>query len=263
MPKVLIVVDPSPQEITPPTLKGMLATLELEKTKNPIQAMSVEVVATDTLKSKIQENFKRPDFYLTQANDQTSNIQETRFLSEIIFCPLTLSLPENLVFPSQNIFQACRDVIGLRQLLAQKMQVAIGNGCFWLPVVLTAKGPLYGEVIALAGGEGTETKLPEDLSLSELSYYQPFHLSDALRQPLYQMAYKLLQFLSAPPATYLVQFGLQAGEICFDKLWPFPTAPALASSNVQQPDLFTCHWYCLTAKPLLDLTIISTPEGEI
>ncbi len=237
MPKVLIVVEQIGLEVTDPTVEGMLAALELDNTTDTIQATSVEVVAAHNLKSKIQE---------------------TGFLEEIIFCPLTLSLPEDLVFPSQEIFQACRDVTGLRQLLAKKMQVAIGDGCFWLPVVLTAKGPLYGEVIGLAAEEFIETKLPEDLSLSELSYYQPFHLSDALRQSLYQMAYKLLQSLSALPATYLVQFGLQTEkeEICFDRLWPFPTAPALATINVQQPDLFSCHWYCLVAKPLLDLTIM-------
>ncbi|MBR8832854.1 MAG: hypothetical protein DSM106950_02120 [Stigonema ocellatum SAG 48.90 = DSM 106950] len=261
MPKVLIVVEPSGQEVTDsPTLKGMLAALELGNTKDFIQVTSVEVVAANNLESKIQGTFKKPDSCLSPVKDQTSKIQEIGFFEEIIFCPLTLCLPENLVFPSQGIFQACRDVASLRQRVADKMQIAISDGCFWLPVVLTAKGPLYGEVISLASGRFTDTKSLKDLSLSELSYYQPFHLSDALRQPLYQVAYQLLQSLSAPPATYLVQFGLQKDKISFDRLWPFPTTPALASIGIQQPDLFTSHLYCLAAKPLLDLTIMSSTD---
>ncbi|NJR75254.1 MAG: hypothetical protein HC773_19680 [Scytonema sp. CRU_2_7] len=164
-------------------------------------------------------------------------------------------MPENLVLPFEGVIKACRDVPGLRQQLAQHIQVAAGDGCYWLPVVLTVKGPLYGEVITLAE-EFNSKKLPDNLLLCDLTYDQPLHLSDALRQKLYEMAHDLLQFLSAPPATYLVQFGLEKSEICFDRLWPFPTAPALASIGVQRPDLFTCHWYCLTAKPILDLTII-------
>jgi hypothetical protein len=26
--------------------------------------------------------------------------------------------------------------------------------------------------------------------------------------------------------------------------------------GVQEPDLFTCHWYCLTGKPIRDLLIL-------
>lgn len=245
MPKVLIVVDSDGREITDsPTVKRMLSAIERAIAEDATPATSVEVVAANYLRSK-------EEILGFQPSDGDNFSQ----LPEMLFCPLTLSLPEHLGLPFQAIIKACADVPGLRQQLAQEMQVAIGDGCFWLPVVLTAKGPLYGEVIALAE-EFYEKKLPQNLLLCDITYYQPFHLSDALRQPLYHMAYNLLQSLSAPPATYLVQFGLQKSEICFDRLWPFPTAPALASVGVQQPDLFTCHWYCLTAKPILDLTII-------
>jgi hypothetical protein len=245
MRKVFIVVESDGREITDsPTVKRMLSAIEKAIAEDATQATSVEVVAANYLTSKEEILAFQP-----------SDGQNFSQLPEMLFCPLTLSLPEHLGLPFQTIIKACADVPGLRQQLAQQIQVAIGDGCFWLPVVLTAKGPLYGEIIALAE-EFYEKKSPQNLLLCDLSYYQPFHLSDALRQPLYHMAYNLLQSLSAPPATYLVQFGLQKSEICFDRLWPFPTAPALASVGVQQPDLFTCHWYCLTAKPILDLTII-------
>ncbi len=245
MRKVFIVVESDGREITgSPTVKRMLSAIEKAIAEDATQATSVEVVAANYLTSKEEI-----------LGFQPSDGQNFSQLPEMLFCPLTLSLPEHLGLPFQTIIKACADVPGLRQQLAQQIQVAIGDGCFWLPVVLTAKGPLYGEIIALAE-EFYEKKSPQNLLLCDLTYYQPFHLSDALRQPLYHMAYNLLQSLSAPPATYLVQFGLQKSEICFDRLWPFPTAPALASVGVQQPDLFTCHWYCLTAKPILDLTII-------
>ncbi|MGH8001344.1 MAG: hypothetical protein ACREPR_18455 [Brasilonema sp.] len=222
----------------------MVSAIEMAIAEDTTQVTSVQVVTVDVLTSKGE------GLRLKSWEPQTSSQ-----LQEIIYCPLTLCLPDNLVLPFDGIIKACRDVSGLRQQLAQHIQVAVGDGCYWLPVVLTAKGPLYGEVITLAE-EFNNKKLPDNLLLCNLTYYQPLHLSDALRQKVYNMAHNLLQFLSVPPATYLVQFGLERGEICFDRLWPFPTAPALASIGVQRPDLFTCHWYCLTAKPILDLTII-------
>jgi hypothetical protein len=86
-------------------------------------------------------------------------------------------------------------------------------------------------------------------------YCQPIHLPDRQRQPLYQLAYRLLRSLAAPPAVYLMQFGLQEDGIQFDRLLPFPAEPAIASLGVQTPDLFTCHWRCLVGKPIHDLVI--------
>lgn len=178
----------------------------------------------------------------------------------VLICPLTLNLPVTLPFLRvEAVYQACRDVSELRQRVGQQLGCAIADGCFWLPVVLTAKGPLYGEVIGLAG-KAVAAQLPEDLSSCNLSYYQPFHLSDARRQRIYHMGHQVLQLLSAPPATYLVQFGFQDTDICFDRLWPFPAAPAVASLGIQQPDLFACHWHCLTSLPILDLMIIPPVE---
>ncbi|WP_293151058.1 MULTISPECIES: hypothetical protein [unclassified Microcoleus] len=169
-------------------------------------------------------------------------------LSGAIVCPLTLDVPPNLVFPGQNLFRFAANVSAARDRVAQELQVPVGDGNFWLPVVLTAKGPLYAEAIA-----GESDKLS-----GELTYSQPLHLSDVWRQQLYELAYRLLvALLNAPPATYLMQFGFVGDRICFDRLLPFPAAPAIASVGVQVPDLFVCHWYCLTNKPIYDLQITS------
>lgn len=168
-------------------------------------------------------------------------------LSGAMVCPLTLDVPENLVFPGQDVFRFCRHVLAARVLVQEQLQVPTGDGNFWLPVVWTAKGPLYAEAI---GSEANKES-------GELSYFQPVHLSDVWRQQLYKLAYCLLDFLKAPPATYLMQFGNPGERICFDRLWPFPAAPAIASINLQVPDLFTCHWCCLTGTPIYDLQISS------
>ncbi|MDX2100467.1 MAG: hypothetical protein SFW36_22045 [Leptolyngbyaceae cyanobacterium bins.59] len=170
-------------------------------------------------------------------------------------CPLTLHLPESVFlpeqsFPEQKIFQRCRQENTLRQQVAQHLAYPTGAGQFWLPIVLTAKGPLYGEVIGLAtGAEGQKT------TLEDPTYRQPIHLSDRWRQPLYRLGQELIQLIEATPSVYLMQFGVQEQEICFDRLWPFPAAPAVASIGVQQPDLFECHWRCLTGQPIVDLFI--------
>ncbi|MBV9388650.1 MAG: hypothetical protein JOZ78_19685 [Chroococcidiopsidaceae cyanobacterium CP_BM_ER_R8_30] len=197
---------------------------------------------------------------------------------EQVICALTLNLPDTLSFPARSTYKACQDVSGLRQILMEKFEISSANGCFWLPVVLTAKGPLYGEAIALQERkvraeetsarnfvrEGTSARnfvregLLESLPLDVRSFYQPCHFPDAIRQKLYHLGYCLMLLLEAPPATYLVQFTVQESIVYFDRLWPFPAAPALASIGVQKPDLFTCHWCCLSGQPVLDLTIMPT-----
>ncbi|MEG4207871.1 hypothetical protein QUA20_28610 [Microcoleus sp. Pol7_A1] len=164
----------------------------------------------------------------------------------IVF-PLTLDLPSHLVFPGRDVFRFCSNIWAARDRVSQELQVPVGDGNFWLPVVLTPKGPLYAEAI------GAEA----DKHSGELSYSQPVHLSDLWRQELYELAYRLLNLLNAPPATYLMQFGFVGERICFDRLWPFPAEPAIASVGVQVPDLFVCHWYCLTNKPIYDIQICS------
>ena len=164
-----------------------------------------------------------------------------------IVCALTLDLPPNLVGRGQDVFRFGANVSAARDRVAKELQVPVGDGNFWLPVVLTARGPLYAEAI------GAES----DKLSGELIYRQPLHLSDVWRQQLYDLAYRLLSLLNAPPATYLMQFGFVGERICFDRLWPFPAAPAIASVGVQVPDLFVCHWHCLTNKPIYDIQITS------
>lgn len=165
--------------------------------------------------------------------------------TEATICPLTLNVPDTLAWRGQTIYRACRDVSTMRDRALKQFRAITGVGNFWLPVVWTAKGPLYGEVIGLEA---------DKLSAAP-NYSMPVHLSDVLRQQLYELAFRLLQSLSAPPATYLMQFGFEGHEICFDRLWPFPAAPAIASVSVQVPDLFLCHWYCLTNMPIYDMQI--------
>jgi len=164
-----------------------------------------------------------------------------------LICPLTIKLPNWLEFAAKTIYQKCDALEERRTWVEEKLgyKTSKGNdllGDMWLPIILTAKGPLYGEVIA-------EGALPN-------CYRQPIDITDDLRQRLYYLGYNLLESIEALPAVYLLQFSLIKEQIVFDKLWPFPASPALGSVNIQEPDLFTCHWYCLINQPILDLTII-------
>lgn len=167
----------------------------------------------------------------------------------IIYCPLTIQLPPWFNFQAQEVYQACRDIKEIRLWVEQNLHYKTnvddggeaGLGDLWLPIILTAKGPLYGEVIE-------EGEMPN-------FYRQPVDLTDDWRQPLYHLAYQLLNHLSAPPSVYLLQFSLRGKEIVFDRLWPFPAAPAIASIGIQKPDLFACYWLCLSGQPIFDLTI--------
>ncbi len=236
MPRILIVVD-----------------AQIEKTGRLVEASTTTAQILDAMKEAIALHSPAPVIVdIITSTDlaealllpmQVSNLSA----EDIIWCPLTLDVPSTLEFPAQTIFQACRQVKSLRQRVQQQLGYATSDGSqkledLYLPVVLTAKGPLYGEVIR----EEQTANL----------YQQPIDLPDNQRQPLYHLAYQLLQSLLAPPAVYLLQFGYNEQNIVFDRLWPFPAAPAIASLGVQEPNLFTCHWHGLTGQPILDLTII-------
>ncbi len=158
---------------------------------------------------------------------------------DTIYCPLTLNIPATFKFWGQSIGQICQDLDLVRELVAAKTGIrSAPNGDLWLSVIWTARGPIYGEVI---GESDPET------------YQQPIHLDDLDRQSLYQLGYQLLTELAAPPATYLIQFSKQAREIIFDRLFPFPAIPAIASIGVQHPDLFECHWRCITRQSITNV----------
>lgn len=202
----------------------LVSSLDDERERFTVEAMKTAIASTspDTLSW-----VKTP----SEASELPANA---------LICPLTLKIPPQLQFPGQSIYQAALDILSLRDQM-NAWGYATGTGDCWLPVVWTEKGPLYGEVIGLD---------------SDQSYRQPLHLSDSWRQPLYRLAHRLLKHLQASPSVYLLQFRFSETQIEFDRLWPYPAMPALASVGVQIPDLYTCHWLCLLGKPIRDLTII-------
>lgn len=172
-----------------------------------------------------------------------------------ILLPLTFHLPNAVPFGQELLWQQCQDLDNWRRLVGQLGAVArikSDDPHYWLPIVWTAKGPLYGEVIGQKPGS------PKN------GYLQPIHFPDQWRQPLYGFAYQLLKAMAAVPSVYLLEFGWQdqhvGQQLGFDRLWPFPNQAALASLGVQTPDLFTCYWRCLAGLPITDLHIAGDVE---
>lgn len=176
------------------------------------------------------------------------SLKETRLSaaeSQMTYCPLTIQLPDYFDFPAKDVFSACKDISARRHWVEKNLgyKTSFADhwlGHLWLPIILTKKGLLYAEVI----GEGA---MPN-------SYEQPILLSSRHRQSLHHLGRNLLSSISAIPSVYLIQFSLHNNEIVFDRLWPFPAAPALASLRFQDPDLFACHWQCLSNQPISELT---------
>ena len=165
--------------------------------------------------------------------------------TDTIYCPLTIQLPDYFDFPQRQIFSACKDINSRRRWVEKQLgfKTSVGDswlGHLWLPIIMADK-PLFGEVI----GEGS---MPN-------SYEHPVTIPKRQQKSLHNLAEQLLDSLSAPPATYLLQFSLYNGEIVFDRLWPFPAAPALITLKTQQPDLFTCHWRCMTNQAVSKISI--------
>ncbi|GAB4527802.1 MAG: hypothetical protein Tsb0014_08750 [Pleurocapsa sp.] len=209
-----------------PVTQKMVEALKQSINNNSAFAISIEIVSAATLWTR-QSELNKQD-------------------AEIIYCPLTIQLPEYCDFPAKKIFSACKDIVGRRRWVEKNLdfKTSVGDswlGHLWLPIVLTGSKPIYAEII----GEGA---MPN-------SYEQPVLIPNRQRKSLHTLAYQLLDSLSAPPAVYLLQFSLYNGEIVFDRLWPFPAAPALITLKTQQPDLFTCHWLSLTNQPIRDINL--------
>lgn len=194
-----------------------------------------------TLPLKLQQTINRisPDIDATIQSLNTVKPSE-----EGILCPLTLNIPHDLPFSGQKNYKYCRSLESLRQTVAT-WGYQTGEGEHWLPIILTAKGPLYGEAI----------------QKRNQTYEQPLHLGDRTRQTLYQLGYQLLRHIQAIPGVYLLQFG-GSDHPCFDRLIPFPDTPVLASLGVQEPDLLTSYWYCQIGTPLIDLQIRSPASSS-
>ncbi len=187
----------------------------------------VEIVSAATLWSKNSKTIKKDR------------------ITDTIYCPLTIQLPDYFDFPQRKIYAACKDINARRRWVEKNLgcKTSVGDswlGHLWLPIILTDK-LVFGEVI----GEGS---MPN-------SYEHPVAIPKRQQQSLHNLAEQLLDSLAATPAAYLLQFSLYNGEIVFDRLWPFPAAPALITLKTQQPDLFTCHWHCLTEKAIAKINI--------
>lgn len=226
----------------------IIANAEVIEGKGIITSSPVTETMVNALKQAIKETHPLQEVEVIATASLWSNSPQFKNRPDTIFCPLSIQLPPWLNFPNQKIYQDCQQVEHLRNWVKEQLDYATNCGAYqtlgdlWLPVALTDKGPLYGEVI----GEGEVPNL----------YQQPMNLKDEVRQPLYFLAHQLLNHLVAPPSVYLLQFSLGLGkEIVFDRLWPFPAAPAIASLKIQKPNLYSCHWRCLTHQPILDLII--------
>ncbi len=162
----------------------MLNALKQAIARHSSTLVVVQAIAATTLKETAR-------FEAVVGNEGTYSTQD------YLWCPLTLDLPETLDFPNRAAFQACGDIIGLRQQVKQ-LGDATGDGYFWLPIVLTAKGPLYAEVINSEKGLWLSVR-PDLVSsfgqgLPSDGYWQPMGLSDALRQINPSLGDQLLQY---------------------------------------------------------------------
>ena len=232
MEKVVIIINAEVSEqgkliSASPVTQKMVEALQRSIAKYSAPSIDIEIVSAATLWSKHSRNIKKSQDL------------------DAIYCPLTIQLPEYFDFPQKKIYSACKDVNARRKWVEKNLgfKTSVGDswlGHLWLPIIVTDK-LVYGEII----GEGP---MPN-------SYEQPVAIPGRQRKSLHSLAEQLLDSLDASPATYLLQFSLYNGEIVFDRLWPFPAAPALITLKTQQPDLFSCHWHCLTKQTVPDINI--------
>ena len=209
-----------------PATQKMVEALQRSITRHS-PSMNIEIVSAATLWSKNSKIIKKDK-------------------NDTIYCPLTIQLPEHYEFPQKRIYSLCKDINARRRWVEKiGFKTSVGDswlGHMWLPIILTAKDrPIFAEVI----GEGS---MPN-------SYEHPIAIPKRQQKSLHSLAERLLVSLDAPPATYLLQFSFYNGEIVFDRLWPFPAAPASITIVTQQPDLFSCHWHCLTQKPIANISV--------
>ncbi|MEI6379606.1 MAG: hypothetical protein WCO81_01770 [Cyanobacteriota bacterium ELA615] len=225
----------------------IIANAEVVESKGAIITSPVTQTMINAFRQAIKQDNPKADVEIVATASLWSNPQHFKNRQDALICPLTIQLPEWFNFPNQKLYQDCRQVEQLRHWVKEKLGYTTNNtsyqtlGDLWLPVVLTSKGPIYAEVIR-------EGEIPN-------FYQQPMDLDDKIRQPLYSLAHRLLEYLKAPPSVYLLQFSLLGKEVIFDRLWPFPAAAAIASIKVQNPNLYDCHWSCLNNQPVLDLFI--------
>lgn len=115
---------------------------------------------------------------------------------------------------------------------------APGAARLFLPIVWTARGPLYAETIAEIAD----------------CWVQPWDLTDAMRQILYALAFRGLRE-HPQPGVYLLVLEPNAGETLAVGWRPMPDPAALVSVVVQRPDLFLCHCYAVARWPVVEVQI--------
>jgi hypothetical protein len=215
MDKVIILVNAEAQASGQMSRLSPVTEKMVIALKNAVpKSLAVEVTGTASLWSKMESG-------------KTSQ-------NNLIWCPLTIQLPN---------WVNCRDIEERRAWVAHTLhyKTSQGDSSFgdlWLPITVTSKGLEYGEVI----GEGM---IPN-------AYSQPISLERESLKSLYRLAAQLLDNLQAPASVYLLQFRLAHREVVFDRLWPFPAAPAIASLRGQQTDLYAAYWNCLRRQATLD-----------
>lgn len=229
----------------------IIVNAEVNDNKQLISASPVTERMVTALQRGIVKYSPKADADLTSAGALWTKTGKGRDRSKnrYVYCPLTIQLPEYFDFPSKKIFAACKDISGRRRWVENNLgfKTSVGDswlGHLWLPIVLTKDRPMFGSII----GEGAMPNY----------YEQPVDFPSSHRKPLYRLSTKLLESLKATPAVYLLQFSLYSNEIVFDRLWPFPAAPALASLRGPELDLYSCHWLCLTGKSITDLSKVTT-----
>ncbi len=233
----------------------IIVNAKIKQERRLVAASPVTELMVNALKSAIAIHSPQTIIEtIAVASLWSEGAQEQTELAGRIYCPLTIQLPQWLTFPAQNVYQACQDIQARRQWVFQQLQVQISPdlqwiGDCWLPIIWTAQGPLYGEVIK-------EGIMPN-------AYQQPLELPLSVLQALQTMARELLENLAAPPSVYLLQFSLMQKDIIFDRLWPFPAAPAIASLGQASPDLFACHWYCLNHRRLEEIQALMPQNALI
>lgn len=220
----------------------IIVNAQVDKGKISPTAPVAERMAVALSKSIIESDLCNQIEIFGGADLWSKSLQISDSDQDIIYCPLTIKLPDWFNFPAQQIYYACRDVEKRRKWVQQHFGYSTSKdnlylGDLWLPIILTSEKLIYGDII----GEGV---IPN-------YYQQPYDLSSEIYPSLYTLARELLMSIQAIPSVYLLQFRMLDDNIIFDRLWPFPATPAIASINAQKPDLFAYHWRCLTHQSIL------------
>lgn len=247
-----------------PTLKApnrngrasVIVNAKVKQEGRLIAASPVTERMVNALKATIAE--QSPDTIIETvavASLWSDQAQQQTQLGGRIYCPLTIQLPQWLNFPGQGIYQACQDISARRQWVSETLELPLCNdahwlGDHWLPMIVSADNIQFAPLIH-------EGMMPNAYDL--LDWESPAYARH--RTDLERLGIALIETLQAPPAVYLLQFSLSQ-TILFDRLWPFPAAPAIATIGHDPLNLFAHHWRCLNHLPIPTLTAQSHRQPQ-